>query len=566
MLRVDDFADVDTESSESVDEAYTIVRDGFEQAGPSGVIGEDETRLLATIAYPDVNFDDAEQRRKEQIHIMTNELGLSSFCSQGLPDARMLGVTGKIALAMQVTEDLSLLYDDDERIADADMESRMYMQRLKRVTKQIQCNMIIQECQSRIRMAVGDIAHLHAIIEKTRKIRETLPKPETIEEIAETDQAKSDAESLLGTPWPHHKESSRPVWSLHTLTYCPVNDNGCTFPDSYLSLQYKPKSASKKHKAFQATTRDRTSCLLRIAQIEREDCPRWQRGGIRCRGNAVCHAIDDEDAVVVVEQRISSTDCWDTRITMYKSCLLGIKKIQSTVIGTPVSVRDSRHLLGRALHVSTSVTSSSGVKGTYIVVVYARRILLLHRKNPRVDSRVFVADSIMCSAAVHVDRSNMLLVGTTTGSIYYVDVTTGIALGYIDFPLAIPVRGICMQGPNILAWNVRSIYRFHENTDVSPYELHVGQPCGVTGRGSLICTLSHTGMLWISETMSSSGFSRQLIAPKQIATEQKWGTDKTYWKLDDVVTYNYNAVWMGRTAVHVLYPCGLVRKLLFKVK
>lgn len=551
----------DDDDDDEVEEIYTVVHDGFEAA--NGVIGEEELQLMTEIAFPDIPNVDPERRRKEQTHIMTREAGVSAFCSKPLEsDARMLCVTSKYALALEQRSKTVDLYDREERIADADMEQRMYHQRLQRVTKQIQCNMLIQECQTRDRMGAGDSEFLQHIIEKARNLRDTLPKPVSIEEIAETPEAMADADMLIGTPWPHHKESSRPIWHMHTLTTLTGKESVC-------ALQYKPKNASSKHRAYQANANDRVSCTLRVARVTHQDYPKWQAGGIRCQANAVAHVVDDEDKVIVVEQTLAdggAKDCWDTHVSTYNACLLGYKKIQPVSVGTQYCIRDSKHLFGRVLSVSTSVVSTGGNEtADYIVVLYARRVLLIHRENPRERSRVFVADSITCSAAVHVQADNLLIVGTTTGSIYYVDVATAVAVAYVDLPLAIPVRGLRMQGPNVLAWTVRSVYRFHQNTGVSPYELHVGQPCGVSGCGSLICTLSHTGTLWAAETMSS-GFTRQMTPPVAIATEQEWSKDQTYWQLHVPVTYDYCAVWMGRTALHILYPCGMIRKLLFKVK
>jgi hypothetical protein len=522
---------------EEEEEVYSIVADGY-TAVQGAEPGETELREISRLSFPDCDGVDPRLRNREQLSILTNPDGVRSYCSD-VPDEylKMISITEKYAIAMKLdSATTGELYSTEEQLADADGERRYYQQRISKITRQIQCNVIIKECVSRIRMGLGNEPFLREVIKQVRDLRETLPKPTETEEIAETPRALAIADGLMAEPWPH-KEESRPTSTV--LSIITEKPNQLSFA--------RPKANKKK--PFMKTHLDTQERLVRVGYVSRGDYPKWSLNfGVRCWGNAVVHAHDDTSMLTVVDQVWSDDrNTWNTRIRQYKMHSL---KHPTRV----VTLEDSKHQLGRVKQCVTTGVDEC-------LVLFKQYVLVISKG----DHWIIYLDKPICSSVTFVKAREAIALGTVDGSIYFYSVVSGSFLYHVDLPFGSPVLGLNSQGPNVLAWNARSVYRLHENASMPPFELHVGRPQGVAGCGSLITTLSHAGGLWISDTYTT-GISRQMIPPDKITTEIKWSKEQSYHKLNQGITYGYQAVYMGRTQINVLYPCGMIRKLLFEVK
>jgi hypothetical protein len=148
-----------------------------------------------------------------------------------------------------------------------------------------------------------------------------------------------------------------------------------------------------------------------------------------------------------------------------------------------------------------------------------------------------------------------LVVGTNDGSLYFFN-NFGDHLKFMDMPLDIPVLGLKCQATLILAWDFQGVYRFHNKRDeIAPFIFKSGRCMGVSGCGSLICTLNEFGSTWISNTFSS-GLGRQVLAPKSLRLKEE---DKEDFLIEPV-SYQYQAICLTRTKLLILYPCGVNTK------
>lgn len=180
------------------------------------------------------------------------------------------------------------------------------------------------------------------------------------------------------------------------------------------------------------------------------------------------------------------------------------------------------------------------------------------------NSFVVVLDKPMCSAVCMLG-DDTLLVGTVNGSIYFFSAMTGVAIQrhYIDIPFHFEILGIAtLAGCDsvVLAWDHRTVYRFNlgELTTSPPFEMNMGRPMGIAGCGGLVCTLQDLGNVWLVNTVFR-GHMRYFPPPSKIVYEEGEQEKHKITKLLTPTTYDYQAIWMNRKKIVILYPSGTTR-------
>lgn len=521
---------MDEGSSDS--EEYAVVTDSFMPA--HGIVNKEHVAYMEHMAFPDIAEGTRDTRLREQIVIMTTETDVKSYNSEPFRGtARMICVNEHYALAAETT----LPYEEEERIADADADARHYRQRMQKMTSRLQYKMLVDECKSRKLMALGDAAFLDGIMAEAKKQHDALPKSTDPAEVAEIPSAKTAAEAALGKPWPHHKDTTDRI----------IFATGVTVVYKSVADAWYTKSRTKRKPRIESPV-DRESMTLRLAQLSRADYPRWStRFALKCRGNAKTCFVDKDIVIVVDSMLIKARDYW----VVHLRC---VKTYNHKNCVAEWTVHDTKHVLGAPVQVYAADLE-------HIWLLFQRHALCYNSVTREVTETITLDKAFATAIVCTVDE---VVIGTFNGVIYFVRSNR-----YVDLPLAVPVRGLALQAPSaiLLAYTTRSIYRFHEDLDVPPYELHVGRPHGVAACGSLVCSMSHVGSIWVADALTLSGQSRQFTPPKHIAKKHEWDDgQRVYWQLDVPMSYDYKAVWMGRTVIHALYPDGTIRRIVFKIK
>lgn len=528
------------------EETYTETSDAFTVAGAHARL-QQNNEAMARLILADLPGVSLVDREREQVTWIQSNTGIVSAMSRPAPygTSRMIGITEKYAICFEMENEKSM--DDAEKTAIAERERLYYEQRMSRITTRLQATLLIKECNTRMKR-VGNCA-LEDVISRASALRETLPMTTDIQELAEHPDAVTKANAAVANATTERPAAVRPQ-SLAFVLKDP------TLYKEKRSKKKKPNPASVSSPQAR-TPMDSAKRKIRVALITSGKWPENNKY-VSCWGNAKVHAQGTK--MVVVDQHSDSTFFWVTRVRVFN--LFDLRK--------PLldhSILDPEHRLKRVIDVA--VRDDDGE----CAVVYAQHILRIHKDSVlviKLDRPV-----ITCVGF----RENQVMIGTTHGTVYFYNAQTGVPAGYTDLAWEMPVLGCKSQGPYLLAWDHRNVYRFHVFPDVvPPYQFYTSRPQGVSGSGSLMFLLNETGTLWITDTLTQGSTMRHIDPPPAICgrltmdnkgnvvsiPHSKPDVEQDFFRLYEPVTYDYQAVYCDRRSVNVLYPDGTFRRIQLK--
>lgn len=539
-------------SQEEEEETYGVPRDEFSvDPKKMDTVFKQELQEIVYVDLPK-DLDYVERLSEERAVIMSGdnvraEILTRDHARAGMlmppqdKQTRMIKINSTYALAVEDSSAPPLggaEHAQQERAQD----EHIFQQRLKKITLKIQADNLIRECMSRIRMGLflypKEEEHLRDMIKRASAHRATLPE-ETTEEMAQTEQAHFHANQLLGLPLEPEKGCQRPVlMKTHSFT----------------GSDYVPK-LSKAQKVFEPVVASGrlVKKTVWIANVAR-GLPYWN-----CFKNVTFDLIDmtSDHLVTLTMTGHKLVITWYKIITRLNKSS-GILSVTHKTI-----INDVKGALGPA----------QGLKacdGAALVWFDSGHVLVA----PSVEGATNTVHrfSTQVTAAVLLDQVQRLVVGTVDGYLIDGDVTH-------DMPYRIPIQRLEHQGGGVLLAATRmSVYRFHVHPEIGPYQLNVPLAMGVTGCGALLASMSVTGNVWITNTFAKSQMARSInpppgiskhvdLFPKKKDKEEKDDDPDNptkFWQLNYPFEYQYDAIWMGRMDMHILYPDASIRKLTFK--
>lgn len=520
---------------EEEEESYGVSRDAFsvnpEQMDPQF---KEELKEIVYCDLPE-DTDYAVRLAEERVVMFDNEHVRGEVMTRGysphfppLTTTRMQTIGAKFAVAIEYSHDV--LEIDKQRAED----QHVFEQRLKKMTLRIQVDNLIRELVSRIRMELymfpGEADCIREQMKMASEHRATLPEEVTLEEQAQTQSYIFHANQLLGKPSPPEKGCERPVLIKvyqvpKTGMFNPkLSKTTQTFPDV-------PEDNGEKRVAW-------------VACVDR-GTPFW---------NAFPHLKFERvdvggDALVTLRHSGNQWTCtWHQMIHFSQR-----KNGRLNVLRT-ITITDEKRVLGPCLGFRAFPQGALAWFTGGHLVAFREEQVTIHRYSGIISAAACIGPSV-------------IVVGTEDGYIVHGNTT-------IDMPYRVPIQRLEDQGGGILLASTRmAVYRFHPNPEIGPYQLNVPCAMGVSGCGALVASVSMTGNTWISNTFAKQHLARSINPPPGIAkevdlTKEKDKKDKekheTFLRLDYPFQYQYNAIWIGRLDVHILYPDGSIRRLVFK--
>jgi hypothetical protein len=196
--------------------------------------------------------------------------------------------------------------------------------------------------------------------------------------------------------------------------------------------------------------------------------------------------------------------------------------------------------------------------------------------------------------------NGVIRVGTRAGSVYTIHWPSGEVVAVEDLTLDVPVLNMHNYGftGSYIVRTVSDTRVVYEQSLLKPYRMVVSRSLGASACGSLVCTLSDTGLTWIADA-HSHGVQRHIDplpdmilkyegkrdgwtgpedpekedvdmpeADKDDVVEEapKEGDDKAdktvqKWELMVPATYVYDGIYLDRNTLYILYPEGRIRKI-----
>jgi hypothetical protein len=554
-----------------------------------GARDEQSDATMARLIMVDLPGVSMQQRELEQTAWLQSGKGVSAHVTSPAPyqHTRMIGVTLQYAVCFELLshEDYACPAAEAEQAAAQD--ASYYEQRLSRIATQLQATLLIQECNTRMTRTGTPLQH---VIDRASVLREKLPLATDMLELAEHPAAVAAANAAINkAPTSGKPKNTRPqsmVVRLHDpSTYTEKKKKKKrkrkkkTSPAAAAQLQEKEEDVVSPPAAAQlavkqedvvvvsssssppasAAAQQRLAVKRRIRVCRIDSATSWPtdvRRCIPCVDNAKVHVNDTR---LLVVDRVSSI-----RIRVFN-----LFDIQKPVFEHFLS--DPEHLLGSPVDVAVSERS--------FCVAFAQHILCGRWAEDDVSAFVIKLDKPVVTCVCF--HENHIVIGATHGSIYYYSANTGEPQGLTDTPWDLPVLGCRAQGPNLLAWDQRNVFRYHALPDtVAPYHFCASRPLGAAGCGSLLFAASETGSLWITDTIAQEGTAmRQVIPPKTITKRytldkknqvtqiphDATGVEQEFYRLCTPVTYAYNAVCCDRRTATVLYPDGTCSRLTLEI-
>jgi len=527
------------QNSEDDQEEYESITDGF-GVDKSKDRTPEENAMIRQISYADLGDNvNIEKRKQEERQLLLEDKQIESMCYERTivngGRYKMIAVNEHNACAFK-------LHPDDETIRDSIVvrDYQVLEALLEKCKTQLQCTVMIQDCNTKLVRGLGDPQMLQDFIAKASEKRETFPKPVDLREIAEHPIAIAAARHAM-----HEVEPVKTHPSCTGKEY-PLKNHSVTIECS--------KKKKKRYKAREETAEDSVERFIIAIRIAKRN-ETWDtcKPLGKCKGNAVASLWENE---LCIADQLWDT-CWVTRVRTYN--LLDKSLIRENTIV------DKYHMCGKLKHVAQSCKN-------HTVLTFDSRVLLV--TSSKVST--FTFDRAICENATYMKQTNEIVVASKEGSIYLLKNQKETSLRHIDMPLKIPVLGLQVFGPVLCAWDHRSVYRFHPSSDIiQPYVFDCERPTNTYLCGSLMCSLNAVGDIWLTHTLQTE-ISRQLTPPELIAkkivekndagseTNEKGERISTFFDLFTPVTYEYQAVHLARTTVTILYPCGLVRKISLK--
>lgn len=524
---------------EGGDENYFI---GDTEKRPLETTKEDKERAIQ-LHYPDMPPGQLVTRFKEEKDWLDSKYVFPASQVQNeiaLPGMRMVAINEHYAIAFEGTAPKN----SEEWMPG---EREMYRQRIAVTTTRVQVDTMMRELASKMRTGLYSVDFCKELREKLSELRDTLPELSTLEEQAGTEEAVLRHEQKLNEAMETVKRE-RPAARVINISE---------------ALRNKSK---KKREPFKPDAMQR-EIKLRFTKHSGQKESIWKEPWyIPCfGGDAVTYLCGN--LVMVADQEFRHC-CWVTRVRIFKYRAHNKFNYRKPMIEK--IIEDKHHVLGKVKKV---FCETNGVAVGFVVIMFARHVFCYRNctaggSDPAADSSfAIVLDKPMCSSLALLG-DDTLLIGTTNGSIYFFSALTGVALQhhYIDIPFHFEILGINpIPGCDsiVLAWDHRSIYRFNLNQlggGAAPFEMNMGRPMGISGCGGLVCSMQDLGNVWLINTIFR-GNMRYFPPPDKISYEEQHTKTMKITKLLTPITYDYQAVWMDRTKMIILYPSGTVRTI-----
>jgi hypothetical protein len=159
--------------AEEEEETYIETADTF-AAGVRNDQGDEVVARLIMVDLPGVSM---KQRELEQNAWLQSVKNIKTYVTNPAPYAhsRMIAVTTQYAVCFELTSPhLDLVESPQEAKEAAQYDASYYEQRLARCATQLQCTLLIQECNTRM-TRTGTLTLKH-VIERASALRETFPR------------------------------------------------------------------------------------------------------------------------------------------------------------------------------------------------------------------------------------------------------------------------------------------------------------------------------------------------------------------------------------------------------
>jgi hypothetical protein len=538
---------------EDDDETFMIGNvGGGDGKGNSKIIPFDERSKsekieLLRFHYPDLDDDDDEsvlKRPQEEEKWLSEKFRFTSNVRDDISKTglRMIAVNEHYAVALEDFPKDAV----DDKVIWMKRETEMYEQRIARVTSRLQVDTMMKELASKIRTGLYSEDFCKNLRKRLVELRDRLPEPETLEEVAGGHEKVIEHERMLNQKSEDtvkERPAARVVTDLNT---------------------FLNKKLKKKNVPFEAipSLDNNKEVKLRITKHTDKKNMLWSEPWfIPCFANLQVFLSSSGGSIVVADQYYNTSSWWVTRVRIFKHNGRNNFDWKKPVFERIID--DKKHVLGRLKKVCFDDEH-------IICIMYERHVICCHNgKTPF----VVVFDKPMCSSIAILGKDT-LVIGTINGSIYFFSLITGEAIRdyYIDIPFPFEILGMKAQQQHcdsiLLVWDHRNIYRFtlSQITTTPPFEMNVGRPMGVSGYGGLICALQDMGNVWLANTIAR-GNMRFFQPPEKIAVEvivaqNEQTKEKTrFHKLLTPITYDYQATWLTRDKMITLYPSGIVRTI-----